>query len=63
MKNALLGEVPLNMRRLPDRIESDHWKLRDRRTSRGDYDEAECRLAIAKFVAEHQERNEWHDDC
>lgn len=62
MKEVLLEGVHLNMRSLPDRIEMDHWKWRDLHTSRGDCDEVECQLAIAKFLAEHQERDEWHDD-
>ncbi len=55
MKAALL-EINLDMRSLPDRTDGGKWTTRGV-TSEHDY-EVECQMAIAGFIAEHQERDD-----
>ena len=58
MKNALLREINLDMRPLPDRADGRNWTTRGLRRSGRDYDDVECQMAIVGFMAEHQERDD-----
>jgi hypothetical protein len=56
MRDALPRGINLEMRSLP-RTDDGAWTTRGLRKSGRDYDEVECQLAIAGFLAEHQERD------
>ena len=60
MNAALLREVDLDLR-LPPHTDVGVWTTRGLRKSGREYDEVECQLAIAGFLAEHKERDDVAD--